>query len=314
MAIDTQAMRLLLAARCAGVDFARTLTFGRQAFFPKARHARRALQRSGLPIAFGRIGPLRHCYGEQFLATLGVRTVEAMDASGYEGATIVHDLNLPVPAALEGRYSVVFDGGTTEHVFDFPQALRNAQRLLAVGGHFISLTAGNNLSGHGFYQISPELFFRVFSRANGFAIVAVLLADARPGGKFYRVSDPAELGERVEFVTRRPWLVGVIARKLSATERAASVPLQSDYVQAWQQPGAPRGVGRLGREGRRVLGQARRWLGRWCYLPWQSRGITALDDRELYSLNGPPARIPVGSTPDLALAAREPDRVATAPL
>jgi len=284
MAIDTQAFRLLLAARKTGADFSRTVTFGRQSFYPKPGHAAAALARSNVGVALAQIGPVRHCYGETFLKALGAQTVDSIDASGYEGATLVHDLNQPVPSRLHGKYTLVYDGGTTEHVFHYPQTLLSAMQLLAVGGHFVSITAGNNLSGHGFYQISPELFFRVFNPANGFETVAVLLADGRPGGRFYRVADPAVLKERIEFTTRQPFLVAVIARKVAETGALQAAPQQSDYQQAWQGAGAKPPATKLGREARRVLSQARLWLGRRFYLPWQSRGITALSDEQLYSL------------------------------
>ncbi len=284
MAIDTQAFRLLLAARKTGADFSRTVTFGRQSFYPKPGHATRALARSNVGITPAQIGPVRHCYGETFLKALGAQTVDSIDASGYEGATLVHDLNQPVPSQLHGKYTLVYDGGTTEHVFHYPQTLLSAMQLLAVGGHFVSITAGNNLSGHGFYQISPELFFRVFNPANGFETVAVLLADGRPGGRFYRVADPAVLKERIEFTTSKPFLVAVIARKVAETGALQAAPQQSDYAQAWRGAGAKPPATKLGREARRVLSQLRLWLGRRFYLPWQSRGITALSDEQLYSL------------------------------
>lgn len=290
MAIDTQAFRLLLAARKAGASFERTITFGRQGFHPRRAHAVRALAHADLGITAEAIGPFRHCYGETFLQLLGAQVADSMDASAYEGATLIHDLNQPVPSSLHGRYTVVYDGGTTEHVFHYPQTLLTAMQLLAVGGHFISITAGNSLPGHGFYQISPELFFRVFCPANGFETVAVLLADGRPGGRFYRVEDPATLHGRVEFVSARPHLVAVIARKIAADAGLKATPLQSDYQEIWQQSPAGGSSSKLGREARRVVNQARRFLGRHFYLPWQSPGITALSDAELYALRVARAR------------------------
>src|SRR5437763_3852117 len=52
---------------------------------------------------------------------LGFTSVESLDASDYEGADIVWDLNKAVPDSLKAKYDVVFDGGTSEHVFNFPQ-------------------------------------------------------------------------------------------------------------------------------------------------------------------------------------------------
>src|ERR1700690_456811 len=284
MAIDTQAFRLLLAARKAGADFSRTVTFGRQCFFPKRSHVARELVLSNLGITEDEIGELRHCYAEKFFQALGALKQDSIDASAYEGATIVHDLNDPVPAELHGKYTLVFDGGTTEHVFNYPQTLSNAMRLLAVGGHFVSVTAANNLCGHGFYQVSPELFYRVFNGANGFRIVAVLLAEVRPGGPFFRVADPASEGERIEFVSAKPYLVAAIARKVEDVAELQAAPRQSDYQRAWENPGGRDERDKLKREIRRVIRGTRRHLGRLFYLPWQSRGITHLSGGQLYAL------------------------------
>src|SRR5574341_140267 len=55
---------------------------------------------------------------EAFLRLLGAETVQAMDVSDHEGAQIIHDLNRPIPPSLRGRFDMVLDGGTLEHVFD----------------------------------------------------------------------------------------------------------------------------------------------------------------------------------------------------
>ena len=77
-------------------------------------------------------------------------------------------MNLPIGDDLKRKFSVVIDGGTLEHVFNFPVAIKNCMQMLDVGGHFFVHTMANNFMGHGFYQFSPELFYRVFSPENGF--------------------------------------------------------------------------------------------------------------------------------------------------
>ena len=101
-------------------------------------------------------------------ATSARKDTISIDASAYENATMVHDMNLPVGDELKQKFSVVIDGGTLEHVFNFPTAIRNCMEMLKVGGHFFAHTMANNFMGHGFYQFSPELFYRVFSPENGF--------------------------------------------------------------------------------------------------------------------------------------------------
>jgi hypothetical protein len=151
-----------------------------------------------------------------------------MDASDYEGATIIHDLNKPIPQNLVGQYDLVWDGGTLEHVFNFPVALQNAMNLLKVGGHIFLMTPANNQCGHGFYQFSPELFFRVFSPINGFELVRLYITG--PGGP-YHVADPTVVHGRVELLSSNGAHLMVHAKKLA--EVSLTPPQQSDYIEGW---------------------------------------------------------------------------------
>ena len=69
----------------------------------------------------------------------------------------------------------MIESGSLEHIFNFPVAITNLAGMLKVGGTLFVTTPANNLMGHGFYQFSPELMFRVFSDENGFALRDVLL-------------------------------------------------------------------------------------------------------------------------------------------
>ena len=60
-------------------------------------------------------------------------------------------MNEAIPDSLKGKFSCVLDGGTLEHVFNFPQAIKNAMEIVAIGGHFLGVVPANNFSGHGFY-------------------------------------------------------------------------------------------------------------------------------------------------------------------
>src|ERR1043166_8529263 len=61
-------------------------------------------------------------YSEPLFEILGANRVESMDYSNYENASIIHDLNLPLPQDIHSTFSCVVDGGTIEHVFNFPTA------------------------------------------------------------------------------------------------------------------------------------------------------------------------------------------------
>jgi len=148
-------------------------------------------------------------------------------------------MNDPIPPELKGRYSLVVDGGTLEHVFNVPQAFRNCMEMLQVGGFFVSSGPCNNQMGHGFWQFSPELPYRIFCPINGFETVAVFVQEAsvnfwkEGNGPFYLVRDPAELGARVELRNSRPTFLHVIARKTADQAVFSTAPQQSDYRAVW---------------------------------------------------------------------------------
>ncbi|MDR3356204.1 MAG: hypothetical protein LBO04_03345 [Spirochaetaceae bacterium] len=51
-------------------------------------------------------------YSEELFRCFGAETVDSIDNSDYENATISNDLNMPVNDGLKNNYSCVWDGGT----------------------------------------------------------------------------------------------------------------------------------------------------------------------------------------------------------
>lgn len=222
-------------------DFGSTLTLGRLELFLSKRalgHLRREFG-----IAHAVLEACRQRFADQFLTTvLGASDVQSMDFSQYEGASIAHDLNRPIPLALEQRFDTVIDGGTLEHVFNFPVALANCMKLLRPGGRLFLFTPGNSQMGHGFYQFSPELLYRALAPAQGFQVehmeaVRFRYVSTELGtvGRRLEVVDPAQLGTRSVVASCHPLALHVCARKLHHLDDPfQSVPLQSDYVQVWK--------------------------------------------------------------------------------
>ncbi|WP_165251480.1 hypothetical protein [Paludisphaera soli] len=231
MGLDSSAVQLLGAARRHGVDFHDLLTIGRQNFYPARETLDRVLKALGSGKDASAFPP---GFAEPFFEELGAVNPRAMDHSDYEGAQVVHDLNKPIPAELRNRFGVVFDGGTIEHVFNAPQALKSMMEMVRVGGWFIQVTAGNNFLGHGFWQISPELIFRCFTPENGYEPPIVLLKEAPYDDAWYASKDPARIGRRVELRNQVPTYICTIARKTADVEAFASPPQQSDYAVLWE--------------------------------------------------------------------------------
>lgn len=244
--------KMLLDASRAGLPMDNVLMIGRQALFLHPSELRR--------IRKVRPGALPHYswgeYAERFFAEcLHAREIQSLDLSAYEGAGVLHDLNEPVPDPWYGKYDVVVEAGTLEHIFNFPIAVANLMKMTKVGGTIFFSIVANNLCGHGFYQFSPELVFRIFSPENGFRIGKVFAAEAEypgveltPASDWFEVVDPAQVRERVGLLTRRPVMLFFDTMKIADRPLFSASPIQSDYAAAWTAVG------------RTEVSATRRWL------------------------------------------------------
>lgn len=225
MGIDIDVAKFLLSAREGAVDFRRSLMLGNQKFdFSKSDY--QSLSNIFKLNDFPQIET-----GADFLRFLGATEVSAMDFSDYEGAAILHDLNEPISIELKEKFSFVLDGGTLEHVFNFPVALVNAMEMVETGGHLMIITGGNNFLGHGFYQFSPELFYRALSEENGFRVKRMIAAEV--GGRWFEVADPKMIKKRVELINEKPVYLMILAQKTANKPLFVKTPQQSDYVELW---------------------------------------------------------------------------------
>ena len=172
-------------------------------------------------------------YCEDFLKALGSEKVDSIDFSDYENCTILHDMNLEISDKLKFKYSLVIDSGTSEHIFNFPVSIKNCMDLVQENGHFIGIYPIDNFCGHGFYQFSPELFFRTFSSENGFEIDKMFMYQEKGKLNLYEIVDPEKLKRRNYFNTSRKTMVFFIAKKTNSNEAFKKFPQQSDYSLRW---------------------------------------------------------------------------------
>lgn len=236
MGFDAKGMQFLLAAKQSGVSFAQSVTIGRQDLNLNFLSLKRNLRCFGINKSSSEIQLLlseRGGYAEPLLRMLGAEEVSSIDKSAYEDASIIHDMNQPIPNSLRGTFSVVIDGGSLEHVFDFPTAVRNCMSMIQPGGHFLGMTPANNRMGHGFYQFSPELLFRIFSKDNGFVVQHMLLTETS-SKKWYEILDSEVIQQRVEIKNYRPTYIYIQAKKLETASIFSSLPQQSDYLRRWE--------------------------------------------------------------------------------
>ena len=237
-------LRFLLSAKRMGLQADSICTLGHLTLFLSQReltHIVKQFDIQDFSLPQGR----SMYFADDVLRPLGFTTIDSMDASDHEGANVIHDLNRPIPLDMQEKYDLVWDGGTLEHIFDFPAALENAMRMVKVGGHISLSTPANNQCGHGFYQFSPELFFRVFVPENGFELLRIYMAIDGGRGGYYHVADPINVHGRVELHNCRGTLLLVHARKVARVPDVLKTPQQSDYLVAWTDHQTEKHDGRL---------------------------------------------------------------------
>lgn len=201
--------------------------------FQDAADAKLSDIETGLTI--GSLSAIDNGFAEPFFQALGVAKIDSLDFSDFESATVLHDLNQPLPKKLHRKYDLVFDGGTLEHVFDVKTALTNAYNLLKPGGTFIGISPGNNFFAHGFYQFSPDIVFSFWGRSMGCDVSECWVLPERPKDRPWQIEDPFKSGHRLRVRGRMPHQRTYLAYVAHRPNRAkvADKVLQGDYSQKW---------------------------------------------------------------------------------
>lgn len=165
---------------------------------------------------------------ETLFRGLGFDAVESIDIYDAEKPTHVFDLSRPLPAGLNGRYDLVYDGGTTEHCFNTAEVLSNALRLARQGGRIIHHLPLNNWIDHGFYQFSPTLFFDFYG-ANGCDNLSLLFHFMDRRRESFIAYDARDFGRLpYSFGGKSKVLCFFSARKAKAAD-AIVFPIQGRY-------------------------------------------------------------------------------------
>ena len=114
------------------------------------------------------------------------------DFQKVEGTEVEWDFNFPIDKKFENKFDVIFDAGTCEHIFNFPQAVINIQKMLCLNGvvwHGGPLCWPN----HGFYGYNPTLFCD-FYEDNGCKILELFLRTSLGDGQFLTINNVPKYG------------------------------------------------------------------------------------------------------------------------
>jgi hypothetical protein len=136
--------------------------------------------------------------------------------------------DLPVPENLHSKFDLILDSGSLEHVYNCQQAIFNYMKMCKIGGSLVLVLPTNNQMGHGFYQFSPEFFYRTLSEGHGFKVAEMLMRTGNGFGKWFRLEDPKVFRARQEIRTFSRTMLFIHAIKINETD-TFSHAIQSDY-------------------------------------------------------------------------------------
>lgn len=166
---------------------------------------------------------------ETYLKTIGWPALESLDFSDIEGAEYVHDLSLPVGDELKERFDLIYDGGTTEHVFDIAQCFRNVDAMLRQGGIFVSNVGTDGWFGHGFYQVGPDIPWRYWVASLGYRMLGCWTYSRKGRDEPRPIEDPTNTPRGAEHRYSEPQFIFYAVQK-QPREGAPKPVIQSHYI------------------------------------------------------------------------------------
>jgi len=173
MGISGSAARVLLRQAAEKPFSGSVMQLGREKIYFTYAEVEHWARESGVPVSGDVLSTIEDreaiVTDSDFFTMLGFDEVHSCDVSAYQDCTHVLDLNEPLPEDLVGKYDMVFDSGTIEHVFDQRTVFNNIHDLLKTPGRIIHFSPGTHWVDHGFYMYSPLFFYEYYS-ANLFDI------------------------------------------------------------------------------------------------------------------------------------------------
>jgi hypothetical protein len=186
MGMTPSSMRLLAKAHKQHDFSGPVLTFGNQDIWATFDDAKRIIEGAGLPVNMNAVRrphtsnlfrqlSEKHCeyaefiHAETLFEMMGFVGYADIDKYSQDGPAIVHDLNSALPSEYHGKYGLVLDCGTTEHIFDVPNVLGTVVEALKPGGwvvHCLPLPCPY-WAQHGYYCFNPDLLIDYYGK-NGF--------------------------------------------------------------------------------------------------------------------------------------------------
>ena len=170
-----------------------------------------------------------------FFKAIGFKNVDTLDFSDYEGANIIFDLNNNItPIDHLNKYDLIYDGGTLEHVFNIGNAMNHLNRMTRKNGVIFHSNPCNGYIDHGFFQISPTLYFDYYL-TNDYKILCANILDKSIGRKYFSVKQDLYRTLDVNFGPKfsPKGVLNFCAQKLSVKDNI-TIPQQGFYISKWK--------------------------------------------------------------------------------
>lgn len=227
MGIDVQAIRVLVDLS-KKKSLGKVITLGRQNLSLSNFEKKKLSRKYNIKLSL-----LEEEWAEPLLLEhFKAESIDSVDNSKFEGATIIHDLNTLIDDEYANAYDTVLDFGTSEHIYNIKAVVDNLVKLTKVAGHVVHIVPSNNMCGHGFYQFSPMFYTQIYSRKNGFTLNFLAIAKIKSIDKWYKVVDLAGM-DRYVFYNQYPSTIIVIATKETLPSLNLAAIQQPDYATQW---------------------------------------------------------------------------------
>jgi hypothetical protein len=219
MALTFHTFKFLEKLKKNNLNFGETLTIGR---------LNNLLEKEDFKLLNIQID--QNVYADELLKQhFNLLSLNALDYSSFEDADIIHDLNIPLENSNK-QFNTIIDFGTSEHVFNVTECLKNISNLCKINGHIVHCLPANNNCGHGFWQFSPELFFSIYDNTNGFDETEIFLINLFDKKNWYKINKQ-KIGERLELNSKEPLYLLIKTKKIG--KNLYQNINQSDYEQQW---------------------------------------------------------------------------------
>lgn len=164
-------------------------------------------------------------------ALFEVASLDSIDRSDYENATILHDLNQPIPEELKEKFDYLIDGGVLDHLINIGTAMENMGSMLKLGGRIFGWDVSTNCTVGSYCVFTPAFFFDWFA-INNYENCRTFMVEGYDLGMHSHIAlyaiDPTKL-DKYFFTSRFLTMHFFAQKRIDGTTTLNKLPVVEDY-------------------------------------------------------------------------------------